>query len=163
MAEVYEVEDVGLGSRYALKLFTYARSEEASARARFFAEGRLLAKLDHPRLVRVYDIGEDATTGHPYFVMDLVLGPDGKPTTLADAEISMGGVPVALRDTRDYYQQDIRFIIIAASSTSQWLRYANVARGSPSVYVPAGILLNTIFDDLCSAAQPPEGTSAKNS
>ena len=53
MAEVYEVEDVGLGSRYALKLFTYARSEEASARARFFAEGRLLAKLDHPRLVRV--------------------------------------------------------------------------------------------------------------
>ncbi|MGV0743985.1 MMPL/RND family transporter [Mycolicibacterium sp. XJ870] len=34
-------------------------------------------------------------------------------TTLADAEISMGGFPAALRDTRDYYQQDIRFIIIA--------------------------------------------------
>ncbi|WKG03879.1 RND family transporter [Mycolicibacterium sp. HK-90] len=34
-------------------------------------------------------------------------------TTLADAEISMGGYPAALRDTRDYYQQDIRFIIIA--------------------------------------------------
>ncbi|MGV0790796.1 MMPL/RND family transporter [Mycolicibacterium sp. XJ1819] len=34
-------------------------------------------------------------------------------TTLADAEISMGGFPVALRDTRDYYQQDIRFIIAA--------------------------------------------------
>ncbi|AKS31985.1 RND family transporter [Mycolicibacterium goodii] len=34
-------------------------------------------------------------------------------TTLADAEISMGGFPVSLRDTRDYYQQDIRYIIIA--------------------------------------------------
>lgn len=34
-------------------------------------------------------------------------------TTLADATISMGGYPVALRDTRDYYQQDIRFIIAA--------------------------------------------------
>jgi putative drug exporter of the RND superfamily len=34
-------------------------------------------------------------------------------TTLADAAISMGGFPVALRDTRDYYQQDIRFIIAA--------------------------------------------------
>jgi RND superfamily putative drug exporter len=34
-------------------------------------------------------------------------------TTLADASISMGGFPVALRDTRDYYQQDIRFIIAA--------------------------------------------------
>ncbi len=87
MAEVYEVEDVNLGARYALKLFTYARSEEASARARFFAEGRLLAKLDHPRLVRVYDLGEDTSSGHPYFVMNLVLGPEGRPTTLADADV----------------------------------------------------------------------------
>ena len=34
-------------------------------------------------------------------------------TTLADATISMGGFPAALRDTRDYYEQDIRFIIAA--------------------------------------------------
>jgi RND superfamily putative drug exporter len=34
-------------------------------------------------------------------------------TTLADASISMGGFPAALRDTRDYYEHDIRFIIIA--------------------------------------------------
>lgn len=34
-------------------------------------------------------------------------------TTLADATISMGGFPAALRDTRDYYQHDIRFIIVA--------------------------------------------------
>lgn len=34
-------------------------------------------------------------------------------TTLADASISMGGYPVALRDTRDYYRQDIRYIVIA--------------------------------------------------
>ena len=87
MAEVYEVEDSALGARYALKLFTYARSEPEMARARFFAEGRLLAKLDHPRLVRVYDLGEDAGTGRPYFVMDLVLAPDGQPKTLAEADM----------------------------------------------------------------------------
>ncbi|CDO30786.1 RND family transporter [Mycolicibacterium porcinum] len=34
-------------------------------------------------------------------------------TTLADASISMGGFPASLRDTRDYYQQDIRFIMTA--------------------------------------------------
>jgi RND superfamily putative drug exporter len=34
-------------------------------------------------------------------------------TSLADASISMGGFPAALRDTRDYYEDDIRFIIIA--------------------------------------------------
>ncbi|OBK19560.1 hypothetical protein A5636_19065 [Mycobacterium asiaticum] len=32
-------------------------------------------------------------------------------TSLADASISMAGYPVTLRDTRDYYQHDIRFII----------------------------------------------------
>lgn len=32
-------------------------------------------------------------------------------TALADATISMGGYPAALRDTRDYYERDIRFII----------------------------------------------------
>ncbi|RAV18186.1 MMPL family RND transporter [Mycolicibacterium sp. GF69] len=35
-------------------------------------------------------------------------------TALADASISMGGYPAALRDTRDYYQRDIRFIIVMA-------------------------------------------------
>ncbi len=33
-------------------------------------------------------------------------------TALADATISMGGFPAALRDTRDYYEQDIRFIML---------------------------------------------------
>jgi RND superfamily putative drug exporter len=34
-------------------------------------------------------------------------------TTLADASVSMSGMSVGLRDTRDYYNQDIQFIIIA--------------------------------------------------
>ena len=32
-------------------------------------------------------------------------------TTLSDAAVSMGGYPVALRDTRDYYRGDIRYIV----------------------------------------------------
>ena len=84
MAEVYEVEDVQLGARYALKLFTYERGEQEAVRKRFFAEGRLLAKLCHPRLVRVYDIGEDKASGRPYFVMDLVLDQDFTVLTHSD-------------------------------------------------------------------------------
>ncbi len=34
-------------------------------------------------------------------------------TALAGATISMGGFPAVLRDTRDYYQQDVRYIIAA--------------------------------------------------
>jgi serine/threonine protein kinase len=88
MAEVYEVVDMDLEARYALKLFTYSHGDVETARKRFFAEGRLLAQLDHPRLVRVYDLGEDSETGRPYFIMDLVLDPDGQPHTLADADVA---------------------------------------------------------------------------
>jgi RND superfamily putative drug exporter len=34
-------------------------------------------------------------------------------TSLSGATITMGGYPVALRDTRDYYREDIRFIVAA--------------------------------------------------
>lgn len=103
MAEVYEVVDAELGSRYALKLFTYAREQIEMARVRFFAEGKLLARLDHPRLVRVYDLAEDAETGRPYFVMDLVLDASGKPCTLAEIEDGVDEDQVAAwyEDLRD--------------------------------------------------------------
>jgi len=34
-------------------------------------------------------------------------------TSLADAKISLAGISVGLRDTRDYYDKDLRFIVIA--------------------------------------------------
>ena len=85
MADVFEVEHVRLGSRHALKLFT-CESDDPDIRDRFLREGHLLAKLAHPRIVRVTDFGADDETGRPYFVMDLVLSPDGDPKTLADAK-----------------------------------------------------------------------------
>ncbi|MBY0286512.1 MAG: MMPL family transporter [Mycobacteriaceae bacterium] len=46
-------------------------------------------------------------------INDVALGAQPN-TALADASISMGGFPAALRDTRDYYERDIRFIIVTA-------------------------------------------------
>ena len=84
MAEVFEVEDARLGTRAALKLFSCAKDKDGDVRARFLAEAALLARLSHPRLVRVFDYGIDPATSRPYFVMDLVLDPSGEPRTLAD-------------------------------------------------------------------------------
>ena len=84
MSEVYEVENVRLGSRHALKLFTYSGDVAAEVRDRFLAEGTLLARLSHPRIVRVTDVGVDEASGRPYFVMDLVVQASGEPCTLAD-------------------------------------------------------------------------------
>ena len=76
MSEVYEVENTRLGSRHALKLFTYEK-DDPEVRERFQTEGRLLARLNHPRIVKVTDFGTDEASGKPYFVMDLVLNAHG--------------------------------------------------------------------------------------
>ena len=83
MAEVYEVEHERLGVHRALKLFTAEGARADFLRTRFIAEGKLLERLDHPRLVKVHASGVDETLGAPYLVMDLVLGADGEPQTLA--------------------------------------------------------------------------------
>lgn len=83
MAEVYEVEHPTLGVRRAMKVFRAEGDRAELLRSRFLAEGRLLARLDHPRLIRVYDCAEDAASGAPYITMDLVLGADGEPHTLS--------------------------------------------------------------------------------
>ena len=86
MGAVYEVEHVNLGVRYALKVFTRERGDVEALRKRFWAEGKALARLRHPNLLRVYDFGEDAERGALYYVMDLVVGPDGAARTLAAVE-----------------------------------------------------------------------------
>ena len=85
MSEVYEAVDTRLGTRHAVKLFAYEK-DDADVRRRFEDEGRLLAKLSHPRIVKVTDFGTDAASGKPYFVMDLVLDESGRCRSLADVE-----------------------------------------------------------------------------
>lgn len=87
MAEVYEVERVKTGAAYAMKLFVCAQDGADFLEKRFLAEGRLLAKFHHPRVVRVYDYGFAVVceTRLPYYVMDLVLNENGEPMSLRDA------------------------------------------------------------------------------
>lgn len=85
MAEVYEVENERLGARFALKAFTLDHGDVDFLKRRFSVEGRLLARLSHPRIVRVYDMDVDAATGLAYYVMDLVLDQTGRPRSLCDA------------------------------------------------------------------------------
>ncbi len=83
MGEVYEVEHAVLGTRYALKTFVLESGDAAFLRERFLAEGRALARIEHPNVARVFDLGA-MPDGTAYFVMDLVLDVNGEPRTLAD-------------------------------------------------------------------------------
>ena len=85
MSEVYEAVNPRLGTRHALKLFAYEK-DDPEVRRRFEDEGRLLAKLSHPRIVKVTDFGTDAASGKPFFVMDLILDESGERRSLADVE-----------------------------------------------------------------------------
>ena len=85
MGRVYEVEHEALGVRRALKVFVDVSSHAEERKALFLAEGRALARVSHPRVVRIHDFVVDEATGTPYFSMDLVLSPDGVPTTLDEA------------------------------------------------------------------------------
>ena len=86
MGAVYEVEHMNLGTRFALKTFTLDHGYVKLLKDRFLAEGRILARLRHPNLVRVFDLDIDEATETPYFVMDLVQYKDGESYTLADLE-----------------------------------------------------------------------------
>ena len=86
MGTVYEVECVDGGGRYALKAFTRDRGDMETLRRRFRTEGRALSYLQHPNLMRVHELGEDAKRGLLYFVMDVVLDAGGQVRTLAGVE-----------------------------------------------------------------------------
>lgn len=72
MATVYSARDLKLDRQVAIKLLAdnYAGDEEI--RERFMREARLAAKLDHPNVVKVFDVGED--DDRPYIVMEQVDG-----------------------------------------------------------------------------------------
>lgn len=86
MGAVYEVEHEQLGVHYALKTYTFDGGHDELLKNKFLAEGKVLARLQDPHLVRVFDLNFDEQTGVPYFVMDLVTYKDGEPHTLADVE-----------------------------------------------------------------------------
>jgi eukaryotic-like serine/threonine-protein kinase len=71
MADVYAGVDQVLGRRVAVKLLR-AITPDSDDRARFEAETRTLARLNHPGLVTVLDAGTEGDL--PYLVMELVPG-----------------------------------------------------------------------------------------
>ena len=84
---VYEVEDVRSGNKLALKAFSPHQGDLSLLKKKFIAEARILATLDAPNIVKVYDSGIDDTTKLPYFVMDEVVYKDGLPHTLDDVDV----------------------------------------------------------------------------
>ncbi len=76
MGEVYLAEDTKLDRKVALKFLPSHLCQDADCRARFKREAQAVAKLDHPNIVTVYEVGE--YQGRPFFAMQHIEGPSLK-------------------------------------------------------------------------------------
>jgi serine/threonine-protein kinase len=85
MGVVYKALQVGLGRIVALKMILCADHAGERERQRFQSEAEVIARLQHPHIVQIFEVGEHE--GMPYFSMEYC--PDG---SLADR---LAGTPVA--------------------------------------------------------------------
>ena len=72
MGHVFLAEHAVLGRRVAVKALSDALRADPGARRRFVREARAAAALDHPNIVRVFDV--DMTNDPPFLVMEYVDG-----------------------------------------------------------------------------------------
>jgi serine/threonine-protein kinase len=72
MAVVYRAVDSVLGRTVAVKVIRQAYTEDPHFLERFLQEARLVANLDHPNILPLYDFGEQ--DGRPYLVMPYLPG-----------------------------------------------------------------------------------------
>ena len=85
MGQVYAAYDASLDREIALKVLRAKFSEDFMRRERFEREAKAIAALDHPNIVTVYSVEEDA--GTHFITMQLIEG-----CTL-DALVPEGGLP----------------------------------------------------------------------
>jgi serine/threonine protein kinase len=72
MGVVYKARQVSLNRLVALKMIRDGALAGPQERARFRIEAQAAARMRHPNVVHIYDVGEHA--GRPYFAMELVEG-----------------------------------------------------------------------------------------
>ena len=73
IGEVYEAEHItSPGNQVAIKILTTTAREKETLVKRFIREARSCMVLDHPRIIKVFEI--DSYNNRPYFVMEYIKG-----------------------------------------------------------------------------------------
>ena len=85
MGMVYRGKQIALGREVAIKVLPRALAKDASYVARFIREAQIIAGLNHPNIVQIYDAGQQG--GLLYFVMEYVQGPTIGNLLLIDGDL----------------------------------------------------------------------------
>ena len=100
MGEVYRARDCHLERWVAIKILTSTRHATAPQLARFRREARAIARITHPQICTVHDVGE--IDGVPFLVLELLDGEtlaerlESGPLPLDRALAVAGGIAAAL-------------------------------------------------------------------
>ena len=105
MAVIWQAEDNLLERQVAVKVLHPQFAADAEFLERFRREARAAARLSHPNIVQIHDVGEDAETRTPYIVMEFVPGGNLKDRIRSAAprpEAEIRSIGATLAETLDY-------------------------------------------------------------
>ncbi len=123
MGVVYKARHVKLGRLVALKMILVAEHAGPAERARFQTEAEAVARLQHPNIVQIYEVGEQ--DGRPFFSLEFCAG--------GSLEKKLGGVPLPPKEAARLAETLARAMHAAheAGIVHRDLKLANVLLASP--------------------------------
>jgi Tol biopolymer transport system component len=153
MGEVYRARDSRLGRDVAIKILPADVAGDPGRRARFEQEARAVAALNHPNILGLYDIGNEA--GVAYIVTEFVAG-----ETLA-AVLERGPLPVKKLLDLAVQIADGMAAAHAARITHRDLKPLNIMVGGPASGCPGRVkILDFGLAKLAAPAHDPDETVA---
>jgi len=151
MGVVYRARDEAMGRDVALKVLTADLEDEPDIRTRFHREAEAAARLSHPNIITIFDVGEDG--GRFFIVMELLRG-----ATLKDFLKQNAAAPLARKldlmiqlcaglgaaHNASVYHRDIKpgNIFVRADGILKILDFG-VARLASSSMTAAGFIVGT--------------------
>jgi serine/threonine protein kinase len=128
MGVVYKARHLGLQRTAALKMIRPGIQAGAKDLTRFRAEAAVIARLQHPNIVQIYDVGE--VGGRPYFVLEYVAG-----GSLAQL---LQGTPQPMRSAARMVETLARAVHAAHANgvIHRDLKPANILLQGPEIRVP---------------------------
>jgi eukaryotic-like serine/threonine-protein kinase len=154
MGEVYRARDTRLGRTVAIKILPETLARDSGLRERFDREARTIAKLDHPHICPLYDVGIDGETA--FLVMQCLEG-----ETLAD-RLKAGPLPlnraleygIEIADALDQahrlgiVHRDLKPGNIFLTKTGAMLLDFGLAKPRPNIVPDEPSILTRTTDDL---------------